>query len=72
MGRPRKQISFAELPDHFDVKILARFLRKRSDNIYRMCRSGEIPCHRIGRSFLIVRNEFGRAWLRGMVTRLNA
>lgn len=62
MGRPRKQIPFSELPDHFDVKTLARFLHKRQDHIYQMCHNGQIPCRYIGRSILIVKNEFGLAW----------
>lgn len=62
MGRPRKQIPFADLPDHFPPDILQRFLGKNRQVIYQMLRSGEIPSRRIGRTYLIIKNEFGLAW----------
>ena len=62
MPRPPKQIPFESLPDHFDVKTLAKFLHKRQDHIYQLCRSGEIPSRQIGRCIMIVKNQFGLAW----------
>lgn len=62
MGRPKKQISFQELPDHFTAYTLQRFLGKNRQAIYTMLRSGDVPCRKIGKTYLIIKNEFGRAW----------
>jgi hypothetical protein len=62
MGRPKKRPQFTELPDHFTPSILQQFLGKNRQAIYQLLRSGEIPSRKIGKTYLIVKNEFGTAW----------
>jgi hypothetical protein len=62
MARPKKRPQFTELPDHFTPSILQQFLGKNRQAIYQLLRSGEIPSRKIGKTYLIVKNEFGKAW----------
>jgi len=48
----KQQITDADLPDRPTADEVAAWLRKSASTIYGWCRDGQIPCVRVGRSYI--------------------